>query len=440
MGKDWPWMIGVTLLAGVALSIAAFALGSGTTTVAMLSVALIALALSQLVSTLRGHLKSSEIGQVLQNQQDIAQTVVSLSNENRRINAENLNLSRNVEQFRHETAGLSSSLQEGIANLRTSHETVAQNLQSILEAQRDIQSSLTANAEREKAQATLEDAIAREQQWTSQQVAQKPLPDYLQPATASVEQAPQAPTLEGSAIAEALTLALEPVVDLYTSSTAHYRMVLGMANDRGDSVPQDVFLKHAERLGLRDQLDVFVIEQALPLLAQLRQRDQAMSLFVPVGAATLATPSAIQRILQHISQSGISGQGLVLDVAHAVLASLPEASLEGLATLARGGVPLSLSQASISGIDLGSLNRLNVRYISLAAASVGVGGTISAGLPGFIQSARALRIQIVISNVGNPAHVQGLARTARFASGPAFAIPRKLKRTEPQASPLAAVA
>jgi hypothetical protein len=31
--------------------------------------------------------------------------------------------------------------------------------------------------------------------------------------------------------------------------------------------------------------------------------------------------------------------------------------------------------------------------------------------------------------VGDPRHVPGLARTARFASGPAFALPRKLKRT-----------
>ena len=106
-------------------------------------------------------------------------------------------------------------------------------------------------------------------------------------------------------------------------------------------------------------------------------------------------------------------------------------ALKAWPLLARNGVQLSLSHASISGVDLASLNRLNVRYVSLAAVSVGVGVQISAGLPGFVQSARALRIQIMISHVGDPRHVHGLARTARYASGPAFAAPRKLKRTLP---------
>jgi hypothetical protein len=111
-----------------------------------------------------------------------------------------------------------------------------------------------------------------------------------------------------------------------------------------------------------------------------------------------------------------------------------------LATLARAGVLLSLSQASISGVDLPSLSRLNVRWIGLAASSVGIGTRISAGLPGFVQAARALRIQIVISHLGDPRHVQGLSRTARFASGPAFALPRKLKRTETEDAALSAAA
>jgi EAL domain-containing protein (putative c-di-GMP-specific phosphodiesterase class I) len=319
--------------------------------------------------------------------------------------------------------------------LRVGHQQVSDNLKTIMDAQRDIQDNLAEAAKRQINKQALNEAIDREQQWLAQFEA--PLPEE-QP---DVQPEPEPVTaFEQSPLGDALTLALEPVVDLYTSSTAHYRMILGMTNEQGHEVAHDVFLHHAERMGLRDALDLHVVEQSLALLQQLRQRDANLCIFVPVGAVTLANPQAVQNILAALRNVPDLMQGVVLDVAHVVLASLSESSLEGLATLARAGVVLSLSQASISGVDLGSLNRLNVRYVGVTASSVGVGGVVSAGLPGFVQSARALRIQIVLSHIGDPRHVNGLSRISRYASGPAFASPRKLKRTTPDAASLSQAA
>lgn len=436
LGKDWPWLFGVALLVGVALSIAAFALGSGTTTVTMLSMALIALALAQAVGLVRGHFQNSDVSGVVANQAEISHAMNKLSDENRRIGAESQNLARNLEQSRMDAATLNGQMAEGLAALREGHEGVAEDLKTIMVAQRDIQDSLIEASQARSSQTALKDAIAREQQWMAQlaDVEEEPLPPE------PVHEEAVMPDFEHSALGEALNLALEPIVDLYTSNTAHYRMVLGMINDQGQEVAHDVFVHHAERMGLRDQLDQHLVEQTLALLAQLRQRDPALCIFVPVAAVTLANAGAVQNILAHIHAAPGVAQGVVLDIGHSVLASLSDASLEGLATLARAGVALSLSQASISGVDLGSLNRLNMRYVSLAASSVGVGGMVTPGLPGFVQSARALRIQIIISQVGDPRHVAGLSRIARYASGPAFAIPRKLKRTVPESSPLSQAA
>jgi EAL domain-containing protein (putative c-di-GMP-specific phosphodiesterase class I) len=294
-------------------------------------------------------------------------------------------------------------------------------LRAILSAQRDIQSTITTQAQ----QAALNDALAREQMWLAQVTEQQT------PVAEVVAAEPAAPDFQQSGLAETSTMSLEPIVDLFTSNTAHYRMMLGMTNDQGHDVEHDVFMHHVDRIGMRVEFDQYVVEQSLELVSQLRQRDPNLCVFVSLGAATLASVSAVSNIIAMLQQNTNLSHGVVLDMPHAVLASLSQASLEGLATFARAGVPLSLSQASISGIDLAALNSLNVRWVGLSASSVGVGGNISAGLPGFVQSARALRIQIIISQVGDPRHVQGLSRTARFASGPAFAMPRKLKRTLP---------
>jgi EAL domain-containing protein (putative c-di-GMP-specific phosphodiesterase class I) len=440
LGKDWPWLFGVALLVGVALSIAAYAWGSGTATEALLSMALIALALAQAVGLVRSHLQNSDISGAIDNQAEITNSMINLSNENRRIAAESQNLARNVEQFRMDASTLNGQMAEGLAALRQGHESVAEDLKTIMVAQRDIQESLIEASQARVNQTALKEAIDREQQWMAQLTEAKSTQQFLEPEPEPVHEEPAKPDFEHSALGEALNLALEPIVDLYTSNTAHYRMVLGMTNEQGHDVAHDVFVHHAERMGLRPQLDQHVIEQTLALLGQLRLRDPALCIFVPVGAVTLSNADAIQNILTHIRALPLVAQGIVLDVGHSVLASLSDASIEGLATLARAGVALSLSQASISGVDLGSLNRLNVRYVSLAASSVGVGGVVSAGLPGFVQSARALRIQIIISQVGDPRHVNGLSRISRYASGPAFALPRKLKRTIPEQAAYTAAA
>ena len=432
MGKDWPWLVGVALLVGIALSIAAYSLGSGTTTVALMSTALVALALAQIVGLMKSHLGQGATSKIAESQAEIFHSVNRIANETRRLNSENISLTHNVEKFRHETSTLNNTLSESLASLREGHESVAENLRSILEAQRDIQSSLTSQAN----QTALKNAIAREQEWMAQVTEQTPEPE----PEPLVETPATAPTFAQSGLAEALNLSLEPIVDLYTSNTAHYRMMLGMTNDQGKDVEHEVFIHHADRMGVRDSLDVHVVGQTLELLEQLRQRDPNLSIFVPVGATTLANPEAVQNIIALLRGAPVQAPGVVLDLAHATLASLPETSLEGLATLARTGVNLSLSQAAISGVDLAALSRLNVRFVSIAASSIGLGTQISAGLPGFVQSARALRIQVIVSHVGDPRHVPGLARTARFASGPAFALPRKLKRTMPDQNSQAAAA
>jgi EAL domain-containing protein (putative c-di-GMP-specific phosphodiesterase class I) len=255
--------------------------------------------------------------------------------------------------------------------------------------------------------------------------AESPPPSWLHdnPVEPSIVQ-PTAPV----AFEDNLTLALEPVVDLFTSKTAHYRLILGMIKAGGEDVPQELFLHHADHSGQRAALDCFVVAETIGILRKLRQRDPHLCIFMPIGATTLANREAMASLLQASANAADVANGLIFELHHSVLASLPEASLEGLATLARAGLTLSLSQASIAGIDLASLDRLNVRFVGLNAASIGIDNRISSGLNGFIQAARALRINIIITQVADPRHALSLQKTARYASGPAFAAPRRLRR------------
>jgi EAL domain-containing protein (putative c-di-GMP-specific phosphodiesterase class I) len=232
---------------------------------------------------------------------------------------------------------------------------------------------------------------------------------------------------ETSSNVDQLVVSLEPVIDLFTTKTSHYRLHLGMVKPEGGEVEHDVLLHHADRTGLRAEFDVFAAREAMQLLQHLRQRDPALNIFMSIGASTLQSASALGRILEERHALHDIADGLVLEIPHAMLAGLSDTGLEGLALLARSGVTLSLANAVVTGIDLVPLAKLNVRYLSLSAAAAGGPEGPSPAMISFTQSARAARIHAIITGVVDRRIVPRLTKITRFACGPAFADPRRVK-------------
>jgi EAL domain-containing protein (putative c-di-GMP-specific phosphodiesterase class I) len=111
-----------------------------------------------------------------------------------------------------------------------------------------------------------------------------------------------------------------------------------------------------------------------------------------------------------------------------VLAGLPDQALEGLATLARNGILLALSNVSVSGLDLNALATLNVRYVCLDMGALGELGKPSPASIAFAQAARIARVNVIVTGVSMPQAIAGLPQISRLASGPCFASPRRVKR------------
>ncbi len=88
--------------------------------------------------------------------------------------------------------------------------------------------------------------------------------------------------------------------------------------------------------------------------------------------------------------------------------------------MARSGIEMSLSNAAVSGLDLAALDKLNVRYVGIAAGSVGSEPKQSAGIANFVQAARALRVQVIVTGVANAQQATQLMRVATLRSRAGF--------------------
>ena len=256
-----------------------------------------------------------------------------------------------------------------------------------------------------------------------------PTPVLANPVVAEVVEEPEAElevTVEPDPFADQILFALEPIVDVQSGRTAHYRMHLAMRLDNTE-MGHDQLLHYAGRVGRRAELDVVALREAFSLLQRLRQRDPQLNIFVNVGPETLADAASISQIETERQNYGENASGVVFEMTHSMLAGLSEAGLEGLARLARAGGQFSLTQVSVAGLDLHAMDALNVRYIGLPAASIDATGP-STSLIGFAQMARLSRVNVIITGLSNASLLTKLGSVARLACGPCFAAPRRVKR------------
>ena len=228
-----------------------------------------------------------------------------------------------------------------------------------------------------------------------------------------------------SSIADQINYYLEPLVDIPTRRTAHYRLHSSMTIE-GQKVSGDTLFRVAAAVKVRPALDRLAVEEALGLLARLRSRDEHLCILVPLGAETLQDDVSILDLLATIEASPMAN-GLIIELQHVILAGLGEQGLEGLALMARQGVVFALSQASVSGLDLEAMRLLNVKLVGITAGYLG-GRTASDSLLGFAQMARLARVNIYVTEVTDAATVPHMAAFSRLACGLCFAAPRLVKR------------
>lgn len=224
-----------------------------------------------------------------------------------------------------------------------------------------------------------------------------------------------------------LSFLLEPVVELASNATEHYRARFAMATVNGKEIPYSRLIANAERGGLRAGLDLHVVSQALPLLTKLRHKHPNMKLFIPVGSATLTDEAILDKIISALDEAGNTAYGVVFEISHEALGKLDEDGVTGLAKLARKGIAMGLTNVSISGLDMSSLRHLGVRFIGVEASSVESGYGIASTWQEFVQVARGLQFQIMLTDVVTPGQAASAAQIARLAAGPFFAPPRRVK-------------
>ena len=166
---------------------------------------------------------------------------------------------------------------------------------------------------------------------------------------------------------EQLDFYLEPVVDLSSGRTAHYRASVMLRMADGMSFGMESVQAGADRAGVRPLLETLTLARALPALRRLKERGRGAMIFTPASSDSFASEDYLERVEEILEAGDGIADAVVLEMSEAALAELSPEGMQGVTRLSDRGVHFCLSGARSQGPDPATLASIGFRFVMVDA-------------------------------------------------------------------------
>ncbi len=149
---------------------------------------------------------------------------------------------------------------------------------------------------------------------------------------------------------ERFSLHFQPVISLQGDNHPIYDTLLRLEGDEGELISPNSFLTIAEEHGMLEEIDLYVVEHAIELVAQRFKAHRPTTLMVKVSQNSLQNDALATHIGKRLSEHGVSGEYLVLQLQEARVFTHLKAVQEFAATVNQYGCKVGLEQFG-AGLD-----------------------------------------------------------------------------------------
>lgn len=212
-----------------------------------------------------------------------------------------------------------------------------------------------------------------------------------------------------------------------------FELLIRMHNRDGEIIGPAVFVPLAERVGLMDKIDLWVLDRALRQLAELGD-DSGIAFTINLSNLTVQDPEALRLIEQQIKASGVDPGRLIFEVTEtSEIASLHSAR-RFIQTLKAIGVRFALDDFGTGFSSISHLKHLPVDFVKLEGSLItdleesARDKTMISSLVGL---AHALDLQVIAEHVDTATSLSWLRDCGvDYVQGHYLGEPRPLSETE----------
>jgi len=169
------------------------------------------------------------------------------------------------------------------------------------------------------------------------------------------------PRIKDALATDRFVLVHQPVVNLVTGESDHYEALLRMRGDDGELIAPDRFMRAAERYGLMPQIDRWVVENTMSLLA----RRDGFRIFVNLAAESLADESLLDLISVGLKEKGISPSRLAFEVTETTAVADFSAARGWINRAKALGCMFALDDFGVGFSSLSYLRMLSVDWVKI---------------------------------------------------------------------------
>jgi diguanylate cyclase (GGDEF)-like protein len=118
----------------------------------------------------------------------------------------------------------------------------------------------------------------------------------------------------------------QPIVDLAHSTVSQYELLLRILGERDEPLAPGSFLSLAERHGLIAMIDLWVVKEAITLIAEQTRMGSPLTLNVNISGQSIGNPALVEVIDRTFRDTGVDPGRLVFEVTEtAAIANIDEA-------------------------------------------------------------------------------------------------------------------